>query len=54
MYNEMINFYDYIKNNEITPNRSWKTPWENRLSPNKIVDHEMNQVFKSIQNLKDY
>ena len=57
----MINFLDFIKNNEITPNRSWKTPWENHLSPEKIDQIRKRvvdvggylTVIKSKQNLKD-
>ena len=50
--NEMNNFINFINNNEIGSNKEWKTPWENGLSHEMIVNHELNQVKQSIKNLE--
>ncbi len=51
---EKNNFYDFINQNQIKAKTRWKTPWENDSSSQKIILHEMQQVKKSIENLKDY
>ena len=50
----MNDFINFIENNEIGLNKEWKTPWEDCLSHEIIVNHELSQVKESVKNLGNY
>ena len=51
---EMSLFIDFIENNKVASDERWKTPWENYISHDIVVKHELNQVKKSFKNLENY